>query len=326
MKNTGKLSLLIVILVAFSLRANGQTLAAEAVLVPNTIRIGEQCTLKLFVRYTEGSMTSDVRWPRINDSLAENITVLESDTVVTELVDRASVLYQQKNHWIITSFDSGTWIIPSVPFVVNGDTAWTNPVELNVNTVPVDTLQPIKDIAGIYDVPPPPEIAEAASDKMWWWIGGALVIIAVAITLFFLLKKKKQEPVAPVPVGRVLLPHEIILQKLSSMATHKPWREDIKAHYVELSELMREWLVERFHLPAREMTTYEIMMRLRRAPDSGNKTSELEHVFKTADLVKFGKSVPDEYISEKCIEHAIEFVMSTSFTTVHIPPPNTFPG
>jgi hypothetical protein len=83
-------------------------------------------------------------------------------------------------------------------------------------------------------------------------------------------------------------------------------------------------VVERFHIPAHEMTTWQVIYRLRRAPDSGNKISELEHVLKTADLVKFGKLIPESYISEKCIEHSISFVESTAFTTVLLPQPNLF--
>lgn len=306
--------------------AVAQNPTAEAVLDNSSIRIGEQCTLKLFVRYNEGTKKKNVIWPAINDTLARNIEFKTSDTISVKLVDRASVLYEQKCSWVVTCFDSGSWVIPGVPFIVDKDTVWTNPLELYVNTVPVDTTKPIKDIADIYEVPGPPPVPGNNSSAMWWWIGGALIVIA-AIVLFLLLRKKKTEPIVPVPVGHVLLPHEVVLQQLNEMYITKPWRDgDSKKHYTNLSEIMRGWLVERFRIHAREMTTFEIMYRLRRAPDSGNKTSEIEHVLKTADLVKFAKATPDDYVNDKCIEHAIEFVQSTSFATVHIPvpPPKTF--
>jgi len=306
----------------FAASLHAQNVTAEAQLDRYAIRIGEQCTLKLFVRYTEGTAKAVVTWPVIDDSITTHIEFSGPDTVSTTLVDRVSVMYEQKCSWVLTSFDSGLWVIPPVPFVVNNDTVWTNMIELYVNTVPCDTSQPIKAIAGIYEVPPPPKLAEDNSISIWWWIGGGLLLIT-GIILFLLSRKKKAPPVAETTVPHhVLLPHEVVLQKLHEMAINKPWRNgNMKGHYTELTELMRGWVVERFRFPAMEMTTYQIMMRLRRMPDSGNKTSELEHVLRTADLVKFGKQVPDEFVNEKCIQNAIDFVMSTSFATVQMPPP-----
>ncbi len=301
-----------------------QNAEAEAVIDNTAIRIGEQCTLKLFVRYNEGTKKSTVVWPLINDTLAKNIEFLSNDTVSTKLVDRASVLYEQKCSWVLTCFDSGTWVIPGVPLIVDKDTVWTEPVELYVNTVPVDTTKPIKDIADIYDVPaPPPELNESNA-AMWWCIGGSILVLT-SIVLFLLLRKKKTPPVVAAPIGHILLPHEVLLNQLNEMYVNKPWKDgNQKKHHTHLSELMRGWVVERFRFHAREMTTFEIVLKLRRAPDAGNKTADLEHVLRTADLVKFAKAQPDDFVNEKCIEHAIEYVKSTSFQTVHfsIPPIN----
>jgi hypothetical protein len=319
----------IVLLLLFcvnGLKIHAQHATAEAVLDRKDIRIGEQCTLKLFVRYIEGSATVNVKWPVINDSLNPAIDVLYGDTVITKLVDRASVMYEQKCQWALTCFDSGVWIIPPVAFVVNDkDTAWTLPLELNVTTVQVDTTQPIRPITGIYDVPPPPPFEQKIS-WLWWWIGGGVIFTAGLVLFLILRRRKNQEAESEETPGHVPMPHERILAQLNRMAIEKPWHNgDLKGHYTELTELMRSWVVERFRFPAMEMTTYQIMMRLRRTPDSGNKTSELEHVLRTADLVKFGKQVPDEYVNEKCIQHAIDFVMSTSFVAVNIAPPPNLP-
>lgn len=305
-------------------KLHAQNPSAEALLDRYSIRIGEQCTLKLKVHYIEGTAKAKVTWPVIDDTLNPRILFLSHDTISTTLVDRVSVMYEQKSQYVLTCFDSGLWVIPPVPFIVNDDTAWTQPLELYVNTVKVDTTKPIKAIVGIYDVPPPPKIEEETS-YLWWWIGGGLLLTA-AIVFFLVTRKKKEVAPPPSPPAHVPLPHEIILQKLNEMAIKKPWRDgNLKGHYTELTELMRGWLVERFRFPAKEMTTYQTMLRLRRTPDSGNKTSELEYVLRTADLVKFGKAAPDDYVNEKCIQSAIDFVMSTSFVTVHMPPPpNTF--
>jgi hypothetical protein len=296
----------------------GQNPTSEATVDRRSIRIGEQFNLKLLVRYNEGTEKSKVTWPVLDDSLEQHIEVLSHDTITSKLVDRASVLYEQKSTYILTCFDSGTWIIPAVPFIVNDDTTWTQPIELYVNTVPVDTTKPIRDIADIYDVPAPPENPDESNAAMWWWIGGSILLVT-AIVVFLLVRRKKTAPILPAPVGHVLQPHEILIQQLNEMYVTKPWRNgDEKKHYTALSEIMRSWVVDRFRFHAREMTTFEIVARLRRTPDRGNKTSELEHVLKTADLVKFAKAVPDDYVNEKCIEHAIQFVQSTAMAPMQV--------
>lgn len=298
-----------------------QNATCEAVLDRYAMRIGERCTLKLAVRYTEGTAKTKVTWPVVDDTLLSPAEILWRDTISTKLVDRASVLYEQKSQWELTCFDSGLWVIPPVPFIVGNDTVWTEMLELYVTTIDVDTTMPIKPSVGIYDVPPPPPDTSETSAALWWWVGIGILLTA-ALTIFLVIRRRRQVEEVPVQNAHVPLPHERILLLLNEMAIKKPWRDgNLKGHYTNLTELMREWVVDRFHFPAKEMTTYQIMMRLRRMPDSGNKTSELEHVLRTADLVKFGKQTPDEYVNEKCIQHAIDFVMSTSFATVQIGPP-----
>lgn len=303
-----------------------QDARAEATLNHHSIRIGEQCTLKLNLYYYEGMEKRKVQWPVIGDSLTPFIEVLKRDTLSVKLVDQASVLYEEKNSYLITCFDSGMWIIPAQRFIVDTDTVYTEPLELYVNTVAVDTTKPIKDIAGIFDVPPAP-VYNPQYKYLWWWLALAVLGLAAVALIIYLRRKKKKQTEEPLPVniGHAPLPHELLLKRLHELAVSKPWQNgDVHAHYLELSGLMRSWVVERFHIPAHEMTTWQVIHRLRRAPDSGNKISELEHVLKTADLVKFGKLVPESYISEKCIEHSIAFVESTAFTTVFLPQPNMF--
>lgn len=315
-----------ILLLLFINRSDAQDARADATLNHYSIRIGEQCTLKLNLYYYEGMAKRNVQWPQIGDSLTPFIEVLKRDTLSVKLVDHASVLYEEKNSYLITCFDSGTWIIPAQRFIVDSDTVYTEPLELYVNTVPVDTTKPIKDIAGIFDVPPAP-VYNPQYKYFWWWLALAVLGLAAVVLIIYLRKKKKKQTEEPVPVniGHALLPHEILLKRLHELAASKPWQSgDVHAHYLELSSLMRSWLVERFHIPAHEMTTWQVIYRLRRAPDSGNKISELEHVLKTADHVKFGKLIPESYTSEKCIEHSISFVESTAFTTVILPQPNMF--
>ncbi|HET6990029.1 MAG TPA: BatD family protein, partial [Bacteroidia bacterium] len=209
---------------------------AEALLSQSKIRIGEQVELKLAVRYHEGTKKSMVTWPEFQDTITQGLEIVKQDSIRTILASRSSVLYQQARSIIITAFDSGTYVIPPQTFIVDKDTVYTTELELYVNTIPVDTTKPIKDIKGIYDVPPPPLITESTSPRHWWWwaIGGFALIVTIALILYFTSRKKTIPSVQN--FQRQLLPHERVLEQLAELGRKKPWMHgELKSYHIALT-------------------------------------------------------------------------------------------
>jgi len=141
-----------------------QKVETEVLVSARQFRIGEQVDVTFFVRYREGMNKSVVKWPTYKDTLTAGIDILRTDSLRTELVDKASVLYEQSQNVVITAWDSGTYVIPSFIINVDGKEYQTEPVKLFVTTVAVDTTKPIKDLKGIIDVPPPPTSNEPSND------------------------------------------------------------------------------------------------------------------------------------------------------------------
>lgn len=122
----------------------------------NTILIGEQT--KLTYQFSFPPSATSLNIPLIEgDTLTSHIEIIErlkTDTVLT-----GGKISGFTQHYIVTSFDTGTHTIPSLPFswYMPGDTsavfAYTDSLLLTVQTVAADTTQPIKDIKAPWDIP-----------------------------------------------------------------------------------------------------------------------------------------------------------------------------
>ena len=298
-----------------------QRVSAEAVLTNNQVKIGEQAQLKLAVRYREGSRKSVVTWPVLKDSIISKVEIVKADSIVTTLASRASVLYEQSRAITITAFDSGTYTIPPLRFVVDNDTVETKPLLFYVSSVPVDTTKPIKDIKGIYDVPPPPPIVENESSHWWIWLLGGILLVGAAFTVYFLMRKKEIIPQAiPAPARRTLA-HEKYLEQLAELGRKKPWLHgELKKYHISLTEILRSWVVERYGIHAKEMTTTEIVRALHSLRADSSAIMQLERALRLADLVKFAKAFPDNEENENSIHLAMNFIQATA---IYPPVPNT---
>jgi hypothetical protein len=290
-----------------------QNADAEAVLMKDQIKIGEQVELKLAIRYQEGTNKSTVTWPEFKDTLTFGIDIVKIDSIHTILANRASVLYEQSRSVFITAFDSGTYMIPPQRFIVDNKVVETLPQFLYVVSVAVDTTKPIKDIKGIYEVPPAPEVIPPSTPLAWWWwaiIG--TVVLGIAALIYFLTRKKQTFTVIP-SFSNALLPHEIVLAQLAELGRKKPWLQgELKGYHIALTEILRAWIVERYRIHAREMTTGEILLTLHNQRADASALMQLERVLRTADLVKFGKANPGNDENENVLQLAINFVQATA--------------
>ncbi len=296
----------------FSSDVRGQVrVEAEATLDKKEIKIGEQTKLNLKLLYREGSQKSVVNWPVLKDSLAYGIEKISGDSIKNNLVDRNSVLYEQTQAFTITSFDSGVYQIPAIRFIVDQDTVYSQPLELRVQTVPVDTTLPIKDIKTIAEVPPPPPLPPDYS--LWYWIGGGLCVLTLlGFIIYRAFKKYKNRQQVPIVPARVLLPHEQALEALQRMRVERPWEKgDLKTYHTQLAEILREYVALRWHVNALEQTTYELVHTLRRLKADESQVLYLQRVLRVADMVKFAKEIPTKEENEVSLNLAIQFVERT---------------
>jgi hypothetical protein len=135
--------ILILFAVLTGLVINAQT-EVHAVLDSNTIRIGAQTKLDLYLNYDASTQKSiDVLWPLLEDTIKKGLEIVNVTQIDTTIPNKNKPnIIQQHIQLTVTSFDTGVYYIAPFKFILNKDTAnplLTEPLFLKVNTVATDT-------------------------------------------------------------------------------------------------------------------------------------------------------------------------------------------
>jgi ABC-type multidrug transport system fused ATPase/permease subunit len=214
-----------------------------------------------------------------------------------------------RRSYTITSFDSGDYVIPSYAFHASGGDSKTEALKLQVSPVAVDTTK------AIYDIKQP----LAIKYSLWDWLrdNWQLVVIVLAVLLvigaviYYLRKRPKKEVIVEAP--KPVIPAYITaLQKLTELRDKKLWQqEQVKQYHTELSDVIREYLENRYTIQAQEQTSDEIFASLRYMDITEENRNMLRQMLILADLVKFAKEKPLPYENEQSLDNAVAFVNNT---------------
>lgn len=145
----------------------------------------------------------------------------------------------------------------------------------------------------------------------WWWLaaGGAALVAGVAMWRWSTRARAR----AADPAAVALPPHVKAmraLQRLKNEARTTP--AQIEAFYVEVSQVLRVYLEERFGLHAPERTTEEFLRELEGGEElAKSHRRELERFLSQCDLVKFAAFVPEERDHLTTWDMAAAFVEAT---------------
>lgn len=263
----------------------------------NAIVIGQQTGLKL----TYSGTKKNVAFPSLPDTFS-NMEIISRggiDTVSNE--PRTFTLTQS---FTVTSFDSGYHVILPFEFKISqsnqpdsGRMA-TKPLLIQVKSVAVDTTQAIRDIKDIEEVP-------FSWIDHWPWILGFLLVLLV---VWFIWKKRSNNPSSTIQVQEPKIPpHEKALQALAVLEAKSVWQQgDYRQYHTELTDILRTFISERWNISAMEMTTDEILS-LSFIPKT-HDTDGISYVLKTADLVKFAKSIPLAEENQRCMHLSRTFI------------------
>jgi hypothetical protein len=99
---------------------------------------------------------------------------------------------------------------------------------------------------------------------------------------------------------------------LTSLKNEKLWKKgEVKAYQSTLTYIVREYLENRFEVPALENTTDEILRSLKNTDLSQDWEGKLREMLQMADLVKFAKAQPQADFHDKMMNYAEDFVYKT---------------
>ncbi|MBQ7421055.1 MAG: hypothetical protein IJV27_02750 [Prevotella sp.] len=269
------------------------------------IVIGEQAKFYISITADENARIEFPSYKPQQD-LTKGIEVVETngDTLKTSQ-DKKRIF---RRIYTLTAWDEGNYTIPAQEIKVNGKIHTTESHPLEVLTLEADTLHPdeMRPAKDVLDNP-----------FSWGeWIPLILLVLLVVFLLaldFYLIKRlKENKPImAKIHFVKKLLPHEKALKEIEQMKVEELTRsEDQKFYYTKLTETLRQYLEERFGINAMEMTSGEIIDKLRQEEDK-EKIDELRRVFETADLVKFAKYSTQNNENDMYLSHVVDFINAT---------------
>ena len=153
-------------------------------------------------------------------------------------------------------------------------------------TVPVDTLHP-NQFFPAKDVQDNPFQWEEWHLVFWLSI---IVLVLCLLMIYLFVRLKQNKPIVTrIRIVKHVPAHQKALKAIEDIkAAHMVTSENQKEYYTRLTDTLRQYIKERFGFNAMEMTSSEIIYRLREAGDQKG-IDELRELFTTADLVKFAK-------------------------------------
>ncbi len=255
----------------------------KAVVDRNEILIGQPIDLKLEATFSSGSTA---RWS-LPDSLAhfEWLTKGQVDSA------ESNGLKSIRMDLVITSFDSGTRVIAPLPLVVDNKTYFTDSIRILVDYSKIDPTQDYHDIKDIINVDNP-------YVKYVVWVLAALTLLSVGGAIY-LLRKKLPVTLGEAAPTEVLSAYQEAMRSLEDLKKQALTRSgQTKLFYTRLNDVLRLFVLRKFHMASLEKTNNELIIMLRQLNLPAEQFQPLAETLRMSDFVKFAKYMPDESSNE----------------------------
>lgn len=290
----------------FSL-SNAQEIEVTAAFDSTRIYIGDQINYTVTV-----TQPSDVRLnvQQLKDTLCSNIEIVSGP--FTDSIIMQDNMLKTVNRYLVTSFDSGFYEAPPVYAELKSETGIKrfyseySPLEvMRVQITPPDSAE-------IFDIVEPYGAPVTLGEILPW----ALLVIIIAVVIWGIVRiirkywKTKEEPeviVNPDPA------HVIAFRDLEKLREEQLWQKGkLKLYYTRLTEILRQYLEDRYGVYSLEMTTTETLsaLLLTGFKKNGLYTS-LKTILEGSDLVKFAKYKPDPVENDVHFQNSWAFVEAT---------------
>ncbi len=312
-KAATSLALILCFFVSHTALAQGDA-TATARMDARRIIVGDQ--VRLFIEVRNNPSAGRVEWAAIPDTF-NSLEIVERGKIDTHKTG-GYITYKQR--LIITGFDSGVFKVPAFVFPIvslGGQpyTVQTDSFQLLVETVPVDTTKAFKPIKGIM------QVDWSWLDYVWYIVGGVVLLVAIIVALVYFMRRKKPAPVVPEGPKETLQEHTMRL--LSELDTKQLWqKKQVKEYYVELTDIVRNYVEARFNTPALELTTDELLYKVQMHRELQPYYNLLTTILTTADLAKFAKAQPLPHEHTDVMDKAKQLVISSKPVVVN-PTENT---
>lgn len=289
-----------------SLRSQDVTVKAQ--FDTSKIYIGDQIFYRIIIDQPK-DIHLDIK--TLRDTLCKNIEILGvpvTDSAVTP-GDRLRI----QSKYLITSFDSGFYQVPPVYAEIKSGNnikrfySEYSPLEvMRVKIAPADTTAKIFDIIKPYKAPLTP-------GEILPWVLLALLAAALVWGIIFLIRKIRKRKTNDEPVKNPDPAHVIAFRDLEELKAQQLWQKgEVKLYYSRLTEILRQYLENRFGVFSLEMTTSETLEELVKTGfRKDDRYNSLKTILNGSDLVKFAKYKPEPSENEDHFTNSWKFVETT---------------
>ena len=212
--------------------------------------------------------------------------------------------------YTISTFLTGEFVIPplAVTYFTEQDSSGKT---LNTEKIKiiVESVKP-SEAGDIRDIKPPLEIPADPWLTLRWIVLGVLVCGIVLGAVWTYRRKKAGKGLLPDREEPTRPPHEVALEGLDRLRDAGPVR-DVMAYYIDISEIIRQYIGGRYFLVAMEMTTSDVLEGLHEEDIPEDHYRMFEDFLQRCDLVKFAKAIPSETENGGVLKLAYEIVEAT---------------
>lgn len=144
-----------------------------------------------------------------------------------------------------------------------------------------------------------------------------LVIILIAASTFLYLSRRARATPPAIETPPQRLPHEIASERLVQIEEQNLVAQgQLKLYHIQLSQVIRQYLNDRYHIPALELTTDDLLEALRREEIQETHLRLIQEFLTACNLVKYAKHVPSEPEAHTRMAEAQQVIDVTKETTV----------
>jgi hypothetical protein len=248
--------------------------------------------------------------PALKDTLTKNIEIVSGPVVDSTILGGRVKIIQR---YLVTSFDSGRYQVPPVFAEIKNENGlkrfYSDYSLLNVMRIkiaPPDTVSKIFDIVKPYRAP-------VTVGEILPWV---LILAVIGVLIWFAARYIKKLRSTGKETEIIINPdpaHVIALRELEKLRDEKLWQSgDVKKYYTRLTEVLRQYLENRYRVFSLELTTRETLDALVKTGfKKDGSYNQLKNVLTSADLVKFAKYSPEPSENESVFQESWNFVLAT---------------
>ena len=287
--------------------ATAQDVEVTAKVQDDHVAVGKPFSLDLTMKVPYGYY---VEWNEFaTDTLSEQIDILKRGDLLRTADADSNVIVQQQ--LTLMTFDTGYVQVPPIglTYAQSAESqlrmrAFTDPVQLYVTTITVDTTQMFKPLM-------PPVEKPVSMKEVFPWILGVLLLALVGLAVWYFVKHPKprvDENGEPIK-GPVVPPYTKAIGDLESLKQQKLWQVGkVKEYYSSLTDIAREYIEGQFGVNAVEMTTDDILEEVKELDFEPRLYGKLKETMELSDLVKFAKYTTSPLENDNAMSDMTDFV------------------